>query len=427
MSGPFTFEDVPDIKADPKNPKPPRVFYDGHKYFLDNQKDFIPINEASTKRHMRKAGLSNDDIEDALCEIQNENFIVFAGPLAGKSRGIHETNGQRVLAINSPQIIPAEAGDFPILKKVIHGLLGEDETQIQTLYGWIKVARASLLAGARRPGQVLALAGEAGSGKSLLIDIIEKLLGGRRANPYKFFTGRTGFNADLAGAELLAVDDDAGSTDIRARKALAAAIKANLFAGKVSIEGKHKTPFTFDPFWRMVMALNDEPEELLLLPPITEDIADKIILMKCRKFVFPMPVETDMEKELLFNQMVSEMPGFLHFLEQWEIPEELKESRCGVKFYHEPSILQGLAELSPEAALQGLIEQAHTVGALPLPWEGTADDLKGILTSCDSTRRDAERLLGSWIPATGTYLGKLTGGNVEKLTIVRGRQRWRVT
>ena len=422
-------EQIPDTENEGQ-PTPPQVFYDGSRYYLDNQKEYIPINEASTKRHLRKFGMERDEIEQALCNIQTENFIVFAGPLAGKKRGIHETNGQKVLAINSPKIIQSKKGDFPNLKAVIEGLLGPDSIQVPIFYGWLKVARAGLLSGKRSRGQVLALSGKAGCGKSLLIDLLERLMGGRRANPYKFFTGRTGFNADLAGAELLAVDDDAGSTDIRARKALKAAIKANLFAGAVSVEGKHKTAFSLKPFWRMVMALNDEPEELLLLPPISDkDIAKKIILFKCQHFDFPQEIETDAEKAAFFNRMVSEMPGFLHFLEQWEIPKELKdpERRCGVIHYHEPSLMESLGSLAPEAALRGLIDQASEYGSLPLPWEGTAAELKAILYSCEITRRDSDKLLGSWLPSTGTYLGKLCGQGVKKLKVNRGSQRWRIS
>ena len=420
-------EQIPDTENEGQ-PTPPQVFYDGSRYYLDNQKEYIPINEASTKRHLRKFGMERDEIEQALCNIQTENFIVFAGPLAGKNRGIHETNGQKILAINSPKIIQSKKGDFPNLKAVIEGLLGPDSIQVPIFYGWVKVARAGLLSGERSPGQVLALSGKAGCGKSLLIDLLERLMGGRRANPYKFFTGRTGFNADLAGAELLAVDDDAGSTDIRARKALGAAIKANLFAGAVSIEGKHKTAFSFKPFWRMVMALNDEPEELLLLPPINDnDIADKITLFKCQHFDFPQGIETEAEKAAFFNRMISEMPGFLHFLEQWKIPKELKERRCGVIHYHEPSLMESLGSLAPEAALRGLIDQANDYGSLPLPWDGTAAELKAILYSCEITRRDSDRLLGSWLPSTGTYLGKLCGQGVEKLKLNRGSQRWRIS
>ena len=178
----------------------------------------------------------------------------------------------------------------------------------------------------------------------------------------------------------------------------------------------------------MVMALNDEPEELLLLPPINDnDIADKITLFKCQHFNFPQGIETETEKAAFFNRMVSEMPGFLDFLEQWEIPEELKERRCGVIHYHEPSLMESLGSLAPEAALRGLIDQADDYGSLSLPWEGTAAELRTILYSCEITRRDSDKLLGSWLPSTGTYLGKLCGQGVEKLKVNRGNQRWHIS
>jgi hypothetical protein len=103
----------------------------------------------------------------------------------------------------------------------------------------------------------------------------------------------------------------------------------------------------------------------------------------------------------------------------------LKEERCGVRAYHHPAILAALHELSPEGQLAGLIDTANAAGLLPLPWEGTAAALKGIL--CQSSR-DAEKLLGSWAPATGSYLGKLklVGDRVERLTVRDGTQRWRI-
>jgi hypothetical protein len=58
---------------------------------------------------------------------------------------------------------------------------------------------------------------------------------------------------------------------------------------------------------------------------------------------------------------------------------------------------------------------------------GTAAELKGILTACPQTARDAEKLLGGWAPATGTFLGRLEGnGRVERMTLRDGIQRWRI-
>lgn len=388
------------------------------------------MDQRSVSRHLKAKGIEPGEIDAHLCHIQTERHIHFAGPLAGHTRGLHESAGSKLLATISPQIINPKAGDWDTVCAVIKGLLGNDpeagEHQVQVFLAWLKIARQSLVTGRRRPGQAMALAGPIGCGKSLLIDIVEAALGGRRANPYPYFSGRTGFNADLAGAELLAVDDEAGSTDIRARKNLAANIKSNLFAGSVRIEGKGKTAFNFKPCWRMLMALNDEPEALLVLPPITEDIADKITMLHCHRRPLPMPAHTIDEREAFFAELMAELPAMLNWLDHWDIPADIHEERCGVIAYHHPRLTSTLHELSPEGALMQIIDTAAAAGGIGLPWEGTAAQLKALLTDCQTTSSDARSMLGKWQAATGTYLAKLEGARVEKLSLRDGLQRWRI-
>ena len=174
------------------------------------------------------------------------------------------------------------------------------------------------------------------------------------------------------------------------------------------------------------MALNDEPEALLVLPPITEDITDKITLFKCHKRPLPMPAHTLDEREVFFSTLRAELPGMFAWLESWDIPDELREERCGVLAYHHPAIIAALHELSPEGHLAVLVDIAAAAGSLPLPWQGTAAELKGILTACPQTARDAEKLLGSWHAATGTHLAKLEGERVERLPMLNGVLRWRL-
>lgn len=108
------------------------------------------------------------------------------------------------------------------------------------------------------------------------------------------------------------------------------------------------------------------------------------------------------------------------------MPAELQEERCGVLAYHHPAILEALRELSPEGQLAALIDAAARAGGIQLPWTGTAADLKSLLMT-GGTARDAEKLLGGWAPAAGTYLGRLEGcGRVERLTLRDGIQRWKV-
>jgi hypothetical protein len=414
-------------EPEPEAQAEPAFYYDGGRYYLDTGREFVPMDCRSVARHLIARGADKEAIAGELCHIQTHGFIHYAGPLAGLPRGLHEMGGHRLLATAGPAIIEPRPGEWPTLRAVIGGLLEDpDGPQVETFLAWLKFARESLVSGRRRPGQALALAGPRNCGKSLLVDILEAALGGRRANPYPFFTGRTNFNADVAGAELLAVDDEAGSTDIRARKALAASIKSNLFSGAVRVEGKHKAGFSFRPVWRMVLALNDEPEALLVLPPITEDIGDKLTMLRCHKRPLPMPAHTLDEREAFFARLLAELPALLEWLERWQVPAELREERCGVAHFHHPVLLAALLELSPEGQLAGLIDAAERAGGIGLPWEGTAAELKALLVLCQATSREAERLLGHWQPACGAYLGRLECERTEKLAVNRGTQRWRI-
>jgi hypothetical protein len=431
LKGLFQRTDQPEQEAEAAPPFNPvdSFFYDGTKYFLDAGHQYIPMDQRSVVRHLKNAGITDaPSIDETLCGIQVEKFISYAGALAGHPRGLHVSGGCRLLATTSPEIIQPALGQWPTIRAVLEGLLLDDiagKVQLETFLGWLKFARESLTSNRRRPGQAIALAGQRGSGKSLLLDLTELALGGRRANPYAYFTGRTNFNADIAGAELLAVDDEAGSCDIRSRKTFAANIKSCLFSGSVRIEPKHRTAFLFRPVWRMVLALNDEPEALLVLPPITEDIADKLTLLRCHRRPLPMPAHTLDEREAFFAKLRSELPALLDWLEKWDVPGELREERCGVTFYHHPELLASLHQLSPEGHLAALVDTlAAAADGFHLPWTGTASELKASLCIHSTTARDADKLLQS-PNSTGTYLGRLEGSRVERLPQHGGIQRWR--
>lgn len=410
-------------KDEPQGPK--RFFYDGAKYYLERPQFYIPLDRASVARHLKADGVSPTDVDSALNEIQTQRYIHHAGPLAGLPRGLHTFSGKHFLVTNSPEIIEPGTGDWATLRHVITGMLGGDPTygerQLHTFFLWLKCARHALLAGKRRPGQALVLAGPRDCGKSLLIDIIEKLLGGRRANAHPYFSGKTHFNGDLAGAELLVVDDAVGSTDGRARAAFGASIKTELFAGQVRIESKGRDAFTFPACWRLVIACNDEPESLLVLPPLKEDLVDKIIMLHCQKAPLPMTVDTPREE--FFHTLCAEMPAFLGYLEKLTAPPELLERRCGVQHFHHPYLHDALAALAPETHLLELI---HSCSELSKGWSGTARELQNHLEQDPATYRDANRLL-SWPQACGTFLGRLAQeGRVEQLPLKNGYRRWKI-
>jgi hypothetical protein len=446
----FLSDSDPQVKSDMpperkhKTPPPPQAkserkarkgefYYDGKGFYRDNGTVFVPMNRESVHSYLQEQGYREKEQRNpVLNRIQDKHFVSYAGPIAGIQRGFYPNSTGNILVTQSPVIIQPFPGKWPILRKVIEGLLGDDpdagNTQVDVFLAWIKVAREALKKGKRRPGQAIALTGPRGSGKSLLIDIMETIFGGRRADPYAHFTGRTNFNGDLVGAELLVIDDESGSTDIRARRHLAAAIKHNLFSGKVRIEAKYQTGSSCSPLWRLVIACNNEPEALLVLPPLTEDIGDKITLFKCHKRPLPMPAFTQDDKEAFMAKIVSEIPAMLHFLESWEIPENLREDRCGVTFYHHPEILSNLAELAPETSVLNLIDTAAASGGIALPWRGGATQLRVMLSQCEATCRESEKLLAG-ANSTGVYLGRLesSGNRVRKGKLRDGLQQWEIS
>lgn len=402
------------------------AFYDGTRFFLDNGKDFVPMDSRSIKAQVKLRGL--EGIEEIVCRIQTEKFIKYHGPLAGKMRGVYESNGDLLLASTGPKIIRSRPGEFPIIRQFIEDLFGGDghaETQVDAFLGWMKTARLAMLAGKRRPGQALVLAGPIACGKTQLIkQVIIPAMGGRDAKPYKFLSGKTGFNSDLLGAEVLVIDDEAASTRIEQRRALGDGIKTSLFASSVRIEGKFKQGFDYAPLWRIVIAVNDQPEALLVLPPLSHDLADKLMILKCQKAL----ELADDDFEIWQATIAGELPAFLHAVERFEIEPGNADGRCGVRSFYHPDVVDAISELSPEHQLWSLIAAMESAGGISLPWEGTSAALKALLTSQSSAvRMDADRLLGSWPAACGVYLARLVGKGIEKLPLRDGDQRWRVS
>ena len=401
------------------------AYYDGSRYLFDNGRDYVPMDARSIKKQLEIRGIS--PAADYMCLIQTDRFIKYAGPLAGRKRGIHESNGDLLLATVNPKIIKSSPGPFPTIRKFIVDLLGGDDhkqAQVDAFMGWMKTARKSMLDGVRRPGQALVLAGPIQCGKTQLIkQIITPSMGGRDARPYKYLSGCNTFNADLIGAEVLIIDDETAATRIEKRRALGDGIKNALFAASVRIEGKFKNAFDFDPLWRLVIAVNDEPESLMVLPPLAANLADKLITLKCWK-----ALELD---DASFQQWQAdirgELPQFLHAVENFQIAPDQIDGRCGVKSFYHPDVVAAISELSPEHQLRNLIDVTIADGGICLPWQGTAAQLRSVLMASAGIRNDTEKLLGSSAVNCGRYLGRLIGKGVEKLHIEDDNQIWKIT
>ncbi len=400
--------------------KLPPIYYDaGRKEYLHRAADktWLRLAESMMRRELRLAGIGpkppKDEIvspmDRVLSYLTLNRNVAYAAPLAGHHAGLIESGGHKILVTESPQLIEPKSGPFPLLDGIVRGLFppedGIGEIQLDTFCAWLRVAVDSLRAGKRQPGQALAIAGPVECGKTLLQTVITWALGGRHARPYRYMTGATDFNSELFAAEHLVIDDEQASRDMRTRVSFAASLKQFTVSDGARFHAKFQTPVELKPFWRVTITLNDEPESLAVLPPITDDIADKIILLRAQRVEMPMPTQTPDEREAFSDALKAELPAFLHHVCSQPIPAALVSQRFGVKHFHHPEILESLSEMSPELRLLNIIDVEIFGGPIADPWSGSALELEHTLTT--GTRGAEARKLLSWDNATGTYLGRL--------------------
>ena len=224
------------------------------------------------------------------------------------------------------------------------------------------------------------------------------------------------FNGDLCGCEILLLDDKSASSKINERLRFASQIKTHTVAtNNISLHRKGCDAIPVSLFWRIIICVNDNAESLTVLPPLNEDVADKLILLKGHKFDMPWDTSGDGAREEFWNALVAEMPHFLHWLlNDYDIPAELQETRYGVISYHHPEIAEKLNSQSPEYVLLSLIDQALWEDVESL-WKGTASELRAILIQNGKSRIRAKSLLGGFDEATGTYLGRLASKYPERV------------
>jgi hypothetical protein len=417
------------------------AFYDQQRkeYVLRIAPDvYQSRTETQFKRTLRFSNLRAEmipernwsQIDMALRYLQENKYVSYVGGLSGKRCGFYEENGVRILVTSQARIIEPSRGEWPTLNKFFSNLLaGPTEPyakdQLEVFYGWMKVAVTAQRQQRFQPGQALAIAGPMESGKSLLQGLITQVLGGRSAKAALFLQGRTDFNSELFEAEHLMLEDEAASSINKDRQALAVSIK-NIIANRIHpCHQKNRPIVNLAPWWRLSISLNDRPERLLVLPPLTDDVADKIILLRASCHPMPMPAETPEQKELFWKTLTGELPAFIFWLlNEHKIIDAWRNTRFGIRAFHHPLLLTELEELSPAIALLGLIDQANIWDAQLSVWEGTALDLRALLLTNQKTQRDAGRLL-EWINACGQYLGDLARMRPARVKAFRSAtRRW---
>ena len=363
---------------------------------------YIRCDRTMMRMKLRQLGFAHTSEDGSLPEVDaellriiEENHVIYAGPLAGKPAGLLAEN-PRVLVTSDPKFIRPEPGDWSDLENFFSMLLGDQDVW---LYGWLHIAYEALYNGVVRPGQILAIAGEPGCGKSLAQVLISELFG-RSCKPFRYMSGGSSFNGDLFMAEHLCIGDEAAGTDIRTRRHFGKELKQVASEPSHSCHKKGCDAFNLSPFWRCTITLNDDGENLLVLPPMDTSMMDKTILLKAIK-----ATDESMKdgfKTQLKQRLVAQLPAFAAWLLEIEVPSELADDRYGIKSWQHPELMAMLGEHSPEERLWELIVEVLLSGKEKRV-EMTAAAIEEALMA---GHRSAGKVF-TFATACGVYLGRL--------------------
>ena len=403
------------------------------KYYVQNElMEYVPYTKTTLKLILKSWGLRgrvHDDelqspIDSLIADVSYGKSVSYAGRLAGIKVGCYQMNGKRVLVTSDPVILEAKEGQFPMIESVVGQLFnGGEIDQRPYVYGWLKMGRKAVLEAFPMPGQALVLAGPRNAGKNLFQDIITEALGGRAEKPYRYMVGKSEFNGDLFGAEHLCIADEVPFYDMPSRRVFGSKIKDMCVNSLQSCHGKHKEALTLYPIWRLSISVNDEAENLVMLPPLEESIEDKIMLLKVDQAIMPMKSDSPRSRVEFWDAARAEIPSFLYFIESYVVPDELQESRFGIKAFQHPDLVEILKEMTHENRLMALME------IIVIPdngsWKGTLEELETALLEDSTYKRQIEKLL-YYPTALMTYMRRLHKSAPERVRWFKsgGKSTW---
>ena len=365
------------------------------------------LTQIMMKQHLSLCGGASKDekvseVDRKLLDVAENHFVSYAGPLAGWEHGFYHEMGQRFLVTRSPELPEPEPGEWPTLERMFDCLLAGAESgsdapvdQRPFFYAWWKFSLQCLRDRYPERGLAMVLAGDAGCGKTLIKEMVRLSFGGREVYPYAYMIGRDNFNAEMLEAELWTVDDETADTSMLARVKFGAEIKKVTANSAMRFRGMMREAVTLTTFKRLFICVNREPDRLMVLPPMDDDIKGKVSMLLAYNSVMFEEVEchSSVEKKKFWKTLCDELPHFLHWLlYEWEAGEDLN-GRFGSREFHHQEIAAELFTLSPEQVLLDQIERAladYFDSPINEEWQGSAVALRNLLTADNSPLSSSE-------------------------------------
>lgn len=399
----------------PKKPELPELYYEARTgaYWVRLPSGlFLEQDTRDVRLRLRRAGLDDNRdgnaltcVEEHLLRIQDTQHVHYAGALSGRRIGLHDLGGFRVLVTSEARGVwdkPA-SGKWPFIAAFLDELLGHEQTQY--FVAWLKMRLESLRSCTWQPGPAVVFVGPSSCGKSFAQWLVTQILGGREVKPMRYLTGQTQFNQDLSESEHWFIEDERADMNYAARRDFGNAIKQVAVNETLSVHGKGLKAIQL-PVWKcLTLSVNNEPEDIAILPPFTAAVLNKLVLFQCG-----MANLAD-KREANQSRFLPEVPAFRAWLLRWKIPAALRTRpaefcRYGHDCYHHPEIVEDVNGMSPEENLLTLIDEIIFAKADADMWTGKAQKLQSELLESPVYRSQVGQLLPH-ANTCGKYLARL--------------------
>lgn len=371
----------------------------GQWFSADGHGGYAKMSDSQAKSYVAahgfnksvKDGDGNTRADRAMIWLMQNKRVAFAGALAGYPSGLHHSGGIRFLVTESPSLITPAPGKCGTIRMLVESLLFEDgnRTQINCFYLWASESFAAYHARVNdcqtdtNPHcPALAIFGPVRCGKSALIDLVlSPLFGGKKADPMSYLKDPK-FNKDLFSASLLVLDDKGASANLAERKQRGGNIKALIWNKDQRMEGKGLDALTLRPFWRLVIAGNDDDSGLQVFPTLDTGLKDKLLILRATT-AEGLPASN--EEEIQWAQTIQkELPAFAHYLLNWQRPKDIElDPRTRVANFWHPQIVSMLRQMQPETRLIELVDTLGLFEPGSNMWEGRATEFEKAMRAKD--------------------------------------------
>ena len=344
-------------------------------------------------------------------ELLSSSFIRtvdHARPVAGHIQGYREYNENKILVTKGTWSCvheDLEEGDWSGVRQIFErmwGRLSEEKyfdpsrpaAQIDYFYSWLRRVLQAIQSRSPIAIQFFGIGGPPDSGKTWVQEVVLDFFLGGHACPSQYMDGDTLFNSEFPH---LMLSDKDGSPSIQKRRKFGGYIKRITSNKGLECRGLYKDEITLDPIRVPTCSFNTSPaERIKILPPLDEDIRDKMIITKVEYGKMPLPTATP-EEELEFKKWTQDqLPAFAWWLMNKYVPpaDITLDSRFGIPGYCHPEIERHLFEMSPERRLLDFLDDVvfskdkHQIRKI------TASELEQLLNKNEDARAFIRRQSG---------------------------------